>query len=156
MKLRTNAFDLWVFHRQDRSPEYLLYHTSQEKADKWFHGGRFWQIPGGFVQEEEELTDAFVRVMAESGLKPLVVWVAEHTYTYYNPRRKNIEIVPVFAAEVAGPKDVPISWEHSESGWFTAAECAKRLFFRGLIDGLESTRKYISEVADAPNNLQIL
>ncbi|MCK4682182.1 NUDIX domain-containing protein, partial [Candidatus Bipolaricaulota bacterium] len=68
MKLRTNAFDLWVFHRQDRSPEYLLYHTSQEKADKWFHGGRFWQIPGGFVQEEEELTDAFVRVMAESGL----------------------------------------------------------------------------------------
>ena len=94
MKLRTNAFDLWVFHRQGSSPEYLLYHTSQEKADKWFHGGRFWQIPGGFVQENEELTDAFVRVMAESDLKPLVVWAAEHTYTYYNPRRKNIEIVP--------------------------------------------------------------
>ena len=35
MKLGTNGFDIWVFHKQKAEPEYLLLHISQEKADKW-------------------------------------------------------------------------------------------------------------------------
>jgi hypothetical protein len=42
VKLRTDIFDLWVFRRDPDAVRYLLFHTSQEKADTWFNGGRFW------------------------------------------------------------------------------------------------------------------
>jgi ADP-ribose pyrophosphatase YjhB (NUDIX family) len=156
VKLRTNGFDLWVYHKQDAKPKYLLFHTSQEKAEKWFHGGRFWQICGGFVGEEEELEAAFLRVLHCIGLEAIGIWACEHTYIYYNARRKNIEITPVFAAEVVEPKAIPLSWEHSEYGWFTNDECLERIHFRGLIEGLKWTRHYISEVEAPPENLRFV
>jgi len=145
MKLRTNLFDLWVFHKDAPEPEYLIFHTSQEKADKWFSGGRFWQIPGEFTGDGEEVVDAIKRCLKDLHLTYKHIWVSEHTYLIYNSRRKNIEIIPVFAAEVEKTDNVPLSWEHSEWGWYTAEEVLKRIKFRGLKDGLHWTREYISE-----------
>ncbi|MBN2541815.1 NUDIX domain-containing protein [bacterium] len=145
MKLRTNLFDLWVYHKEDGIPKYLLFHTSQEKADKWFRGGRFWQIPGEFVGDDEEVIDAIKRCLKDLNLDYKSIWAAEHTYIVYNSRRKNMEIIPVFAAEVIKNEDVPITWEHSEWGWFTAEEALKRIKFRGLIEGLRWAREFISE-----------
>lgn len=145
MKLRTNLFDLWVFRRDPDEPRYLILHTSQEKADKWFRGGRFWQIPGGFFEEDEDVVDALRRVLAQIAIAPKSLWVIEHTYTYYNRRRQNLEIVPVFAAEVEATNKVPLTWEHSEYRWATAAECADLMEFRGLVEGLDWTRKYVTE-----------
>ena len=155
MKLRTDIFDLWIFHRNRETPEYLLFHTSREKADTWFHGGQFWQIPGGFTEGDEEITDAVIRVMGGLKLEPAACWAAECTYTYYNPRRKNIEIVPVFAAEIPASAEVEYTWEHDKAGWFTAAECLERLYFRGLKDGLTWTREYITEGSESPDSLRI-
>ncbi len=145
MKLRTNAFDLWVFRRDPDQPRYLMFHTSQEKADKWFSGGRFWQIPAGFCKEDEEVCTAIRRILAAIRLTPKSLWVIEHTYAYYNRRRQDVEITPVFAAEVADAQEVPLTWEHSEYRWATASECSEVLGFRGLIEGLEWTRRYVSE-----------
>ena len=145
MKLRTNLLDLWVFHKQTLEPEYLLFYTSQEKADKWFNGGRFWQIPAVFTRDKEEVLDAIKKCLKDLYLTPKHIWAAEHTYIIYNSRRKNIEIIPVFAAEVERTEEVPLTWEHSELGWYTADEVLKRVKFRGLIDGLHWTREYISE-----------
>jgi hypothetical protein len=145
MNLRTNLFDLWVFHKELFEPQYLIFHTSQEKADKWFNGGRFWQIPGAFTDEGEEVVNAIKRCLGELHLVSEHIWAAEHAYISYNSRRKNIEIIPVFAAEVHKTDDVPLSWEHSEWGWYTAEEVLKRIKFRGLKDGLRWTREYISE-----------
>jgi len=150
VKLRTNVVDVWTFHKQDSEPKYLLLHTSQEKADKWFFGDRFWQITGGFVEDNEPLLDDAKRWLAEYKLDPTGIWAAEHVYSFYSTRREDLEIVPVFAAEVAGPIDVRLSWEHSEFGWFTAQECRDRIAFRGLIEGLEAVRTYVSEV-DRPH-----
>jgi ADP-ribose pyrophosphatase YjhB (NUDIX family) len=145
MELRTNLFDLWVFHKEQAEPEYLIFHTSQEKADKWFKGGRFWQIPGAFIDDGEEVVDAIKRCLKELHLASRHIWAAEHAYISYNSRRKNIEIIPVFAAEVNKTEDVPLSWEHSEWGWYKAEDVLKRIRFRGLKDGLRWTREYISE-----------
>lgn len=145
MKLRTNVFDLWVFRHDPDEPRYLILHTSQQKADKWFGGGRFWQIPGGFLEDNEDIVDAMRRVLAQIEIEPKSLWVIEHTYTYYNRRRQNIEIIPVFAAEIEDVDEIPISWEHSEYQWATASECNKLLVFRGLIEGLKWTRKYVTE-----------
>jgi hypothetical protein len=56
----------------------------------------------------------------------------------------------VFAAEIAAPVVVSLDWEHSEYRWTTASECAELLTFRGLRDGLQWLREYISEVSPAP------
>jgi len=144
MELRTNVFDLWVFRRDPDVPRYLILHTSQEKADKWFGGGRFWQIPGGFFEENEDVVVALRRILADFGVVPKSLWVIEHTYTYYNRRRNNLEIISVFAAEVQGASDVPLTWEHSEYRWATESECAEVLLFRGLLEGLAWTRKYVT------------
>jgi len=68
MKLLTNVFDLWVFTRRGKEPTYLLLRTSEEKANRFFGGGRFWQIPGDFLQEENELPAVLRRPVAELGL----------------------------------------------------------------------------------------
>jgi ADP-ribose pyrophosphatase YjhB (NUDIX family) len=144
MNLRTNVFDLWTFRRDPDEPRYLILQTSQEKADKWFGGGRFWQIPGGFFEDDEDVVVALRRVLVELHLAPRSLWVVEHTYTYYNRRRNNLEIISVFAAEVEGAEAVPLTWEHSEYRWAAASECGEVLLFRGLLEGLEWTRKYVT------------
>ena len=106
MQLGTNGFDLWIFHKQKVEPEYLLLHTSQEKADKWFNGGRFWQILGGPIQADEGIESAVLRPLQECALQAKGVWAAEHTYIIYNRRRRRMEILPVFAAEVACPQEI--------------------------------------------------
>ena len=156
MKLRTNNVDVWTFCRQEDGPRYLMLQTSQEKANKWFFGSRFWQVTGGFVEEDEATPAAIRRLLGAYGLEPKAAWAAEHVYSFYSTRRENLEIVPVFAAEIESPHDIVLSWEHAEFGWFTAEECLERLKFRGLIDGLASVRRFISEVDKPHGAFQIL
>ncbi|HLX50136.1 MAG TPA: hypothetical protein VKS82_17550 [Streptosporangiaceae bacterium] len=46
MKLLTNAFEMWVFTRAGAEPQYLLLHTSQEKADRFSGGVGVWSGAG--------------------------------------------------------------------------------------------------------------
>lgn len=45
MHLAANIFDVWVFRRRGAETEFLLLHTSVEKATRYFNDGRFRQIP---------------------------------------------------------------------------------------------------------------
>ena len=157
MQLRTNTFDLWIFHRRESEPRYLLFYTSQEKADRWFRGHRFWQTaPGGMILDDESIEDAFARVIRELNLTSKGVWAAECTYTIWNLKRANLEMIPVFASEVQEPKEVPLSAGVSDFGWFTAGECQERLFFRGLKEGLRQVRAYVSEVPEPAASLRMM
>ena len=55
MHLSANIFDVWVFRRRGAEAEFLLLHTSVEKATRYFNGGRFWQIPSNFVNDGESI-----------------------------------------------------------------------------------------------------
>lgn len=149
MKILTNAFDMWIFTRAGAEPRYLLLHTSQEKADRFFGGGRFWQIPGAFLGEDEQVPDVLDRPLDELGLRASAVWAIEHVYPIFNRRFNDMQLIPVFAAEVPDPAEPQLTWEHSQAGWYTAAECSERLIFRGLTEGLHWLRHYVSE-ADTP------
>jgi hypothetical protein len=155
VQFRTNAFDIWVFRRDPDSVRYLVLHTSQEKANRWFNGARFWQIPGEFVAENESIVEASGRCLAEFGVTALSLWAVEHTYTIYNRRREDIELILVLAAEVQHADSVVLTWEHSEYRWATAAECEKLLSFRGLLEGLQWTRRYITEPAQSFPELKL-
>ncbi len=147
MQVLTNVFDLWVFTRGKDGPRYLLLRTSQEKGDRFFGGGRFWQIPGELLEDDENVVAGITRLLDEMGLWAQSVWAVEHVYPIYNRRRQGLELIPVFAAELAEEAQPALIWEHSEFGWFTAEECYERLTFRGLREGLDWTRHYISERA---------
>ncbi len=94
MQVLTNVFDLWVFTRGKDGPRYLLLRTSQEKGDRFFGGGRFWQIPGELLEDDENVVAGITRLLDEMGLWAQSVWAVEHVYPIYNRRRQGLELIP--------------------------------------------------------------
>ena len=156
MKHRVGAFDVWVYRECEGAVRYLLLHTSQAKADRWFNGGRFWQIPSDFTAEDEDLASAAARCLASFGIQASAVWAVEQTYTIYNRRYGELQTIVVLAASVAETQEIQLMWEHSEYRWCTAAECGQLLGFRGLQEGLAWTRKCITEVSNPLPELRLL
>ena len=62
-KLESNVFDVWVFRGAPAKVKYLLLHTSRDKADRYFGGGRVWQIPSGFMHDSERVVPAVLRLL---------------------------------------------------------------------------------------------
>jgi len=148
MKLAANVFDVWAFRNTTDGVRFLLLYTSVEKATRYFNGGRFWQIPCSVVDDGEPVTDAISRVLKLYGLSAKAIWAGEHAYTIYNRRFAEMQIIGVYAAEVAdGPLQLDPS-EHSEYAWLAYEECLERVHYRGLKDGLRSVHEYVTGVPD--------
>jgi hypothetical protein len=155
MKLDANVFDVWVFSRTPAGVEYLLLHSSALKAERFFNGGRFWQIPCGVVEGETGIVTAIDGLLARFGLAASAVWAAEHVYTIYNRRFARMQIIGVYAAEVTGGEIRLDPEEHSEFRWCSFEDASKAVTFRGLKEGLQSTRDYISGRAAPPPELRL-
>jgi len=156
MKLETSVFDIWAFRRSAAGVEYLLLHTSQEKADRYFNGGRFWQIPSNLVGETESVVQAVSRVLDQFALTPARIWAAEHVYTIYNRRFDCMQMIAVYAAEVSANAITLSPAEHSEYRWCSYDEAQSLIHYRGLKDGLRSTQEYITGPAMPARELQLL
>jgi len=151
MHLNPGVFDVWVFRRGSTGVEYLLLRTSQFKADRYFNGGVFWQIPSGVFQADETVSDALDRQLAAYGIRAHAIWAAEHAYTIYNRRFHEIQIISVYAAEVSGSDPQLNAAEHDASGWFQYEAALAAVHYRGLKDGLRSVREYVTgPTAPAP------
>ncbi len=155
MELQADVFDIWAFRKTDQGTRYLLLHTSQQKADRYFNGGRFWQIPSGRLEGSEKVVEAVARVVGRFGLTPSGIWAAEHAYTIYNRRFEAMQIIGVFAAEVGADPSQLDPAEHAEYRWCSYEEAQSLVTYRGLKDGLRSTREYITGVASAPLELRL-
>lgn len=149
MHLNPCVFDIWVFRKANGRVEYLLLHTSQQKADKYFNGGRFWQIPSGVFAESEGVTTAIDRELDAYGIEAKSIWAAEHSYIIYNRRFGEMQIVGVYAVETTSEEVRLNQEEHADYKWLAFEEALQRVHYRGLKDGLRSTREYISGV-DSP------
>ena len=119
LTLAVNVFDVWTFRRTPEGLRFLLLHTSVDKAERFFNGGRFWQIPSNLVKEGEHLTDAIARHLRSFGLKSQAIWAAEHTYTIYNRRFNEMQLIGVYAAEVNESAVRLNASEHAEFQWLT-------------------------------------
>lgn len=100
MKLATNVIDVWTFSKTTAGMRYLLLYTSIEKANRYFNGERFWQIPSGVVMEGESITQAITRELARFELTPSTIWAGEHPYIIYNRRFEEMQVIGVYAAQV--------------------------------------------------------
>jgi hypothetical protein len=153
MQLAANVFDVWTFRRTPEGVRFLLLHTSVEKAERFFNGGRFWQIPSDFVKDGEHITDAIARQLRAFGLKAQGVWAAEHAYSIYNRRFNEMQLIGVYAAEVLESAVRLNAAEHAEYQWLSLEECLERVHFRGLKEGLRSVQEYITGVASPAREL---
>ena len=155
MNLSANVIDIWVFRKGDGRVEYLLLHTSQMKADRYFNGGRFWQIPCGFVEDKETIVEAIERVLKEFGIEAASICAAEHAYTICNRRFEEMQIIGVYAAEAISESVILNPQEHSEYGWFPFDQSLGKVHFRGLKEGLRSTEAYITGPSQPARELQL-
>ena len=144
MHLAPNVFDVWAFQRRVEGTRFLLMHTSAEKAERHFNGGRFWQIPSGAVGDDETVTDAIARVLAQYGLRAESIWAGEHAYIIYNRRFAEMQVIGVYAAQVGETAIRLERSEHSECGWFSYEACLQLVHYRGLKDGLRSVHEYVT------------
>jgi 8-oxo-dGTP pyrophosphatase MutT (NUDIX family) len=153
MRLAANVFDVWAFQRRPGGVKFLLLYTAAIKAERYFNGGRFWQIPSGSVNEDESITDAILRVLSIFGLNANKIWAGEHTYMIFNRRFNEMQAIGVYAADVP---DSPVTLdpaEHSEYGWYTFEECLELVHYRGLKEGLRSVQEYITDLQDPAKEL---
>jgi ADP-ribose pyrophosphatase YjhB (NUDIX family) len=153
MHLAANVFDVWVFRRRAASVEFLLLHTSVEKAARYFNGGRFWQIPSDFVNDGESITEAISRALDGYGLRPKAVWAGEHAYLIYNRRFAEMQAIGVYAAEVDDAVVRLDPANHSECAWLSFEQCLDRVHYRGLKDGLRSVHEYVTGVEEPAKEL---
>ena len=157
MQLNPAVYDLWVFRRRGSGVEFLVLHTSQEKAARYFNGGRFWQIPSGVFEEGESVPAAVDRDLRQYGLSAVAIWAAEHTYTIYNRRFDEIQTISVFAVEVEPASDeIRLNAEeHSEYEWLSFDTALARVHYRGLKEGLRSVDEYVTGVPQPAAELRL-
>jgi ADP-ribose pyrophosphatase YjhB (NUDIX family) len=157
MKLEVNVFDVWAFRKAAAKTEYLLLRTSQAKADRYFNGGRFWQIPSGFIADAEDVVAAITRKLDTFGLKASAIWAAEHAYTIYNRRFGCMQLIAVYGAEVEDTGAIQLDpAEHSEYRWCSYDEAESLVTYRGLKEGLRSTREYVTGLPVPPLELRLV
>ena len=156
MDLEPNVFDVWVFRRTRAGVEYLLLHTSQYKADRYFNGGRFWQIPSGSITATEPVVQAIERRLAGFGLTASGIWAAEHAYIVYNRRFEAMQIIGVYAAEVQRTSLRLDPLEHAEARWCDYEQAYELVNYKGLRDGLRSTFDYVTGVTRPVPELRLL
>ncbi|HTE43834.1 MAG TPA: NUDIX domain-containing protein [Gemmatimonadaceae bacterium] len=145
MQLNPAVFDVWVFRRTSTDVEYLLLQASELKAARHFNGGRFWQIPSSVFRSDESVPAAVDRALAPYQLRTRSIWAAEHAYTIYNRRFHELQIISVFAVEVADNEPHLDPVEHSDYRWLPFDAALATVHYRGLKDGLRSVREYITE-----------
>lgn len=151
MDLNHRVFDVWAFRRQVTGVEYLLLQSSELKAERYFNGGRFWQIPSGVFRDGETVPAAIDRVLSGYALNAHSIWAAEHAYTIYNRRFHEIQIISVYAAELADGDPQLNPEEHSLFDWCGYQTALAAVHYRGLKDGLRSVHEYVTgPTAPAP------
>ena len=153
MDLNHRVFDVWPFRRRASGVEYLLLQTSELKAERYFNGGRFWQIPSGVFRDDETVPAGIDRLLAEFALHADSIWAVEHVYTIYNRRFHEIQIISVYAAEVEDGEPQLNAEEHSVYRWVPYEAALDAVHYRGLRDGVRSVHEYVTGPASVAPEL---
>ena len=149
-----------IFSRTADGPRYLVLESSQAKADAFFGGHRFWQIPGTSMRRRR------------GDGRPVAAWAhrvrsrrcgtvgGRDVSTIFNRRFDAIQMIPAFAAEVVGLPEprwtmsaIRRSLRPSESNTArTSGRMHERVeelvTYRALLDGFAQLRNYITECSE--------
>jgi dATP pyrophosphohydrolase len=86
-----------------------------------------WETVHGHIEAGETPADAAVRELKEeTGFSPLRMYNLSRVEVFYQHRRDEVALIPVFAAFVPADGTVRLSREHSRYQWLGVADATKR------------------------------
>jgi dihydroneopterin triphosphate diphosphatase len=133
--VRVSLVDVYVLRRGSEGLRCLVLRRAP--------GGRCpgsWETVHGHIEEGERPSEAAIRELEEeTGLAPERLYNLSRVETFYQHRKDEVALVPVFVAFV-GPASVRPGPEHDAHEWLTPAEAGARFAWprerRALEDAL--------------------
>ncbi len=96
-----------------------------------------WQIVTGGIEKGETAKDAALReVREETGCMPDQLWVLPYVGSFFDAERDEVHMVPAFGCVVSA-RDIHLSKEHCECGWFSVEEALQLLVMPSHREGTE-------------------
>lgn len=131
--IRVSLVDVYVLRGAGPSLECLVLRRAP--------GGRCpgsWETVHGHIEPEETPTDAARRELAEeTGLAPQRLYNLSRVEAFYQHRKDEVALVPVFAAFVAPEALVRTGPEHDRHEWLTPADASRRFAWPREVRALE-------------------
>jgi len=136
----SNIVEVCVFRFASNAPEYLLLRRSRDQSVY----PETWQYISGKIREGERASEAALREFSEeSGLVAERLWVVPHCSTFYDVRRDEMNLCPMFAIQVPNQCDPVLSPEHSSFEWLPYETALERLVWPGQREGLLIVHEYL-------------
>jgi dihydroneopterin triphosphate diphosphatase len=131
--VRVSLVDVYVLRGAGSSLECLVLRRAP--------GGRCpgsWETVHGHIEPEETPTDAARRELAEeTALAPEQLYNLSRVEAFYQHRKDEVALVPVFVAFVAAEAVVRTGMEHDRHEWLTPAAASRRFAWPREVRALE-------------------
>jgi 8-oxo-dGTP pyrophosphatase MutT (NUDIX family) len=150
--LVSRIVEVCVFRFVQDQAEYLVL---QRAFAETVHPGMWQIITGTMVEGEHGVQTALRELHEETGMRPKRFWTAPMLSTFYNTQRQEIDLCPVFAAQVLPGAQVLLSDEHRASAWLTYAEARRRLVWPDHRQAVDIVDEYIVRGEEAAIRLEI-
>lgn len=125
----------WQFLFLKRSPAETLYPD-------------IWQVVTGGIHAGEKAVDAALReVREETGLRPERLWVLPYVGSFFDAAKDEVQMVPAFGC-IASHRDICLSQEHCECGWFSHQEAHTLL---AMPSHREGTDVFLRDILQNPH-----
>jgi len=152
MKVVSTLIEAHIFRQVGDSIEFLL--IKRADNDSLFPG--IWQMVTGSINENEKAFEtAWREIQEETGLIPIKFWVAPNVNSFYNQLKDNINLIPVFAAQVEPNSKVTLSSEHSDYKWVTKDEAKQLLIWKGQRNSVDEIHDYFTKEITNLNLIEI-
>jgi dihydroneopterin triphosphate diphosphatase len=150
--LVSRIVEVCVFRFMHDRAEYLVL---QRAFSESVHPG-MWQIITGTVMEGERGQQTALRELREeTGLGPKRFWALPMLTSFYDTRRQEIDLCPVFAAQVLPDARTVLSDEHRACDWLPYAEIRRRLVWPSHRQAVDIVDEYIVRGEEAAVRLEI-
>ncbi len=138
--------EVCIFKFENDKPRYLLLRRAKE--EKVYPN--IWQFVSGKVHVNEKASESALRELREeTGFEPKAFWVVPFVNSFYDPEHDDINMSPMFAAQVEAGCMPKLSHEHNEYEWCLFEDAIRRLLWHGQREGLSIVHQYIVKGEDA-------
>jgi len=140
MKIESTLIEAHIFRRVNSEIEFLL----MKRAPNEIYPN-IWQMVTGSIEPVEKAYETAIReIVEETSLHPKSFWNVPSVNSFYSTESDSINMVPVFAAEVASESEVILSDEHSEYLWCSKERANKLFAWPGQRESVNIISEYFS------------
>ncbi len=152
MEIVSTLIEAHIFRKAGDDIEFLL--IKRADNDLLFPG--VWQMVTGSINENEKAFEtAWREIQEETGLIPIKFWIAPNVNSFYNNIKNNINLIPVFAAQVEPNCKVTLSNEHSDYKWVNKDEAKQMLIWKGQRNSVDEIHNYFTKEISILNLIEI-